>query len=288
MNPDLTAEPGVPARTAARSITDDVTALNDGRGREDPLDWPDLEGLAACDAGTLRARVERVPTWFHQMDLGRGVRTPGTYDPAAKLSRVRLPDRLDGKRVLDIGAWDGFYSFECARRGASVTSMDIWHPAHNASSEGYAVARAALGARTRAVRSSVFELDPATHGVHDVVLFLGVLYHLEDPMGAVRRLRDVTGELLILETECDLCFVRRPAMAMYPGDELARDRSNWFGPNAAAVLGMLRAAGFSEARVAWSMPLGMRAARSWHRWRRFGEGLVSGLSRGRLVVHARP
>ena len=98
----------------------------------------------------------------------------------------KLPEQLDGKTLLDIGAWDGFYSFECARRGADVTSMDIWHPGHNETSEGYAVARAALGMQTKAVRASVFELEPEKHGVHDIVLFLGVLYHLEDPLGAVR------------------------------------------------------------------------------------------------------
>ncbi|MBZ0173618.1 MAG: DUF1698 domain-containing protein [Phycisphaerales bacterium] len=273
---------------AARSYTDRPGVVDDDRGRRDPLDWPDLEGLESCDAAALRQRVSRVGRWFHTMDLGRGVRTPGIYDPATRLHRIGLPERLDGKSVLDIGAWDGFYSFECARRGASVTSMDIWKPGHNESSEGYAVARAALGLETRAVRSSVFELSPETHGAHDIVLFLGVLYHLEDPLGAVRRLRAVTRERLILETECDLAHVRRPAAAFYPRGELGMDTTNWFGPNEAAVVGMLRAAGFGRVRVAWSMSQGVRAVRALRRWRKFGENPISGLSRGRLVVHAEP
>jgi len=276
----------VSASGPLRSFSDDPRAFEDERGRTDPLDWPDLDGLVDCPADVLRARVDRVGRWFHAIDLGRGVITPGAYDPASKLHRFGIPEDLGGRRVLDVGAWDGFFSFECARRGAEVTSLDIWKPGHNATSEGYAVARAALGLHTEALRGSVFELDPGTHGVYDLVLFLGVLYHLEDPLGAIRRLHDVTGDRLIIETECDLAFCRRPAAAFYPTTELAGDATNWFAPNARALLGMLTSAGFREATVFWSMPLWMRAGRAMHRSRRFGESLFTGLSRGRLVAHA--
>jgi len=62
--------------------------------------------------------------WFHTMDLGQGVRTTGVYDPSRTLPRLALPARLDGMRVLDVGAWDGYYSFEMERRGATVLATD--------------------------------------------------------------------------------------------------------------------------------------------------------------------
>ncbi|HEY8641609.1 MAG TPA: TIGR04290 family methyltransferase, partial [Candidatus Dormibacteraeota bacterium] len=57
--------------------------------------------------------------WFHTIDLGDGVVTPGDDDSPAKLRTLGLPDRLDGLSVLDVGAWDGFFSFEAERRGAA-------------------------------------------------------------------------------------------------------------------------------------------------------------------------
>src|SRR5262245_44766356 len=83
------------------------------------------EGLA------LLARVRELPFWFHSIDLGLGVVTPGAKSPDVhrhELATFRLPD-LRGKSVLDIGAWDGFYSFAAERLGASrVVALDhyIW------------------------------------------------------------------------------------------------------------------------------------------------------------------
>jgi len=251
----------------------------------DPLDWPGLHNLHETSA--LQARVARVPKWFHIHDLPGGVRTPGVYDPAAKLHRVGLPSTLHGQTVLDVGAWDGFYSFECERRGAArVTSVDIWDPNHNATSEGYAVAHHALRSRAHPVRASVFDLDPITHGHHDLVLFLGVLYHLTNPLEALMKLRPVCKGALIVETASDFAFSRRPALAYHPGDSLSKDDTNHFSPNARALIEMCLAAGFREAKLTYAMPLPMRAARAVSRFRRFNEPLLHGLSRGRIVVRA--
>ena len=249
------------------------------------LDWPDLERLD--DPGLLRARVERVGMWFHSMELPGGIMTHGIYRPADKIDRLRLPARLDGASVLDVGAWDGFYSFEAERRGAScVVSADLWDPSLSGSSEGYAVAHAAFRSSAIPVRTSVHDLDPGLHGTHDVVLFLGVLYHLTNPFEALLALRRVTGRTLILETESDLAHVRRPALAFYPGREVGRDPTNWFGPNGPALVAMCKAAGFKEARVVWHMGFPMRMARALRRSRDYGEPLLPGIARGRIVVHA--
>jgi tRNA (mo5U34)-methyltransferase len=274
--------------SSPRSITDDPSRIANQSDDSEFFNWPDLDKLISCDQLVLRQRVAQVPKWFHKIDLGRGVVTPGTIDAASKLPRLHLPENLAEKTVLDVGAWDGFYSFECARRGADVTAIDLWHPDHNATSEGFAVARAALGLPVRAMRGSVFDLNSRRVEPRDLVLFLGVLYHLEDPLGALRQLRCVTRELLILETATDFNLIRRPAVAFYPEGERAIDHSNWFAPNAAALKGMLQAAGFRDVSVVHSLGLLSRAARAVSHKQRFNESLLHGLSRGRIVVHARP
>jgi tRNA (mo5U34)-methyltransferase len=57
--------------------------------------------------------------WYHTLELAPGVVTPGMFDLRPYVSRYGLPERLDGKRVLDIGTWDGFWAFEMERRGAA-------------------------------------------------------------------------------------------------------------------------------------------------------------------------
>src|SRR5438067_9196102 len=83
----------------------------------------------------------------------------------------------------------------------------------------------------------VEQLSPQTAGVFDIVLFLGVLYHAPDPIGYLRNVRSITGEVLILETLVDLLDVDRPAAAFY--EVLNNDASNYWGPNRLAVEAML-------------------------------------------------
>jgi len=65
----------------------------------------------------LKEEVSKL-RWFHKMDLGDGIETPGIDNSPEKLKTLKMPQRLDGVTVLDIGAWDGFFSFEAERRGA--------------------------------------------------------------------------------------------------------------------------------------------------------------------------
>ena len=67
----------------------------------------------------IRQRVASRGTWWHRIDLGHGIVTPGLDDSPVKLGTLSFPPNLSGKTVLDIGAWDGFFSFEAERRGAS-------------------------------------------------------------------------------------------------------------------------------------------------------------------------
>ena len=120
------------------------------------------------------------------------------------------------------------------------------------------------GARSaRASRIATLELDeigPDTIGRFDVVLFLGVLYHLKHPWPVLERVASVCDGLLIVETHADLLDLRRPAMALYPGAELSGDASNWWGPNVAALTAMLREEGFTRVEVVHREPRAYRFA----------------------------
>jgi tRNA (mo5U34)-methyltransferase len=208
-----------------------------------------------------RARIGEVPYWFHRIDVGYGVVTPGADDSPAKLLRLGMPEDLRGKSVLDVGAYDGFFTFECERRGADVVAIDFPR------AKGYPVAAELVGSKAEFREMSVYDVSTEELGMFDIVLFLGVLYHLRHPMLALERLREVCRELLILESQvCDICFLspdgqpqvlaevaplvaEMPIMQFYPGAELNADPSNWWSPNVLALEGMLRASGFEPQQV---------------------------------------
>ncbi|MDH4143971.1 MAG: DUF1698 domain-containing protein [Acidimicrobiia bacterium] len=187
--------------------------------------------------------------WFHTFDFGRGVRTAGYDDTLAKLGHLHLPSDMTGRTVLDVGTYDGFFAFECERRGAEdvlATDSWTWNWPGSSARANFDLVRDILGSQVRSQVISVEELAPDIVGSFDIVLFLGVLYHAPDPLGYLRRVRSVTREMLVLETVVDLLDVEVPAVAYYPGASLNGDASNHFGPNRAALAGLLADAGFSR------------------------------------------
>jgi tRNA (mo5U34)-methyltransferase len=187
--------------------------------------------------------------WWHQIELPNGYVTPGPDCSAAKLAALHLPD-LSGKTVLDVGANDGYFSFAAERLGASrVLAADsalwAWTPRGKA---GFEYARRALGSNVEDIDIEVLDLSPETVGEFDVVLFLGVLYHMPHPLLALEQVTSVTKGLLVMETLVDLPYLRTPAAAFYPW-AMGGDDSNWWGPNRAAVVGMLRSVGFERIAV---------------------------------------
>jgi tRNA (mo5U34)-methyltransferase len=233
-------------------------------------------------AERLRARVATVPVWYHQIDLGHGVVTPGHR--GWDFDTLVLPS-LEGRTVLDVGAWDGYFSFEAERRGASrVVALDhyvwaldlegwrrhqndqrvagglpmpahevpgLWQPESLPGKRGFDVAREALGSAVEPIVADFMTADLDSLGRFDFVLYLGVLYHMENPLAALRRLYEVTGERAVIETEA----VHLPAgrdraiCEFFEGSSLAGDPSNWWAPNATALVAMCRSAGFSEVRI---------------------------------------
>jgi len=240
-------------------------------------------------APDLRSRVAAM-RWYHTIDLGNGVVTPGVDNTPLRLARLELPDSLQGRTVLDIGAWDGFFSFECERRGASrVIASDYysWHDGGWGTKAGFQLARSVLNSRVEDIDVDVMDLSPERLGTFDVVLFLGVLYHLKHPLLALERVASVTKGTLILETVVDLVGYSRPAMAFYPERQLNNDPTNWWGPNAPAVHGMLSTVGFKKVRTVSREPTAVfRAARALSHWGRGKNGLSAAFRQDRAVFHA--
>ncbi|HEY9633642.1 MAG TPA: DUF1698 domain-containing protein [Coleofasciculaceae cyanobacterium] len=198
----------------------------------------------------LKAEVETIK-WFHEIDLGNGVITPGMSGVLQKGQKM-LPESLEGMSVLDIGAWDGFYSFESERRGASrvlATDHYCWSGEGWGTKAGFELARKALNSKVEDKEIDVLDISPETVGIFDLVLFLGVLYHMRHPLLALERVASVTSKQIILETHVDMLDYDQPAMAFYPGAELNGDHSNWCGPNPPMVKAMLETVGFKEVKV---------------------------------------
>ncbi len=214
----------------------------------------------------LRQRVF-ARQWFHTLDLGDGIVTPGCDPSSEKVGYLGLPERLDGLSVLDIGAYDGFFSFECERRGAArVVAADYycWTYGGMATKEGFDIAKAALGSRVEEKRIPVDELSPLT-GMFDLVLFLGVLYHAPDMIRYLRAVRSVCRHQMILETEVDALDYLRPAAVFYPGASLNNDASNFWGPNPACVEAMLDEVGFRKIERVCVFNMVRRGDRPFHR-----------------------
>jgi tRNA (mo5U34)-methyltransferase len=238
----------------------------------------------------LKKRVAEI-NWFHRIDLGQGIVTTGRKRGQERLARLVLPSSFSGLTVLDIGAWDGYFSFEAERRGATrvlATDSFCWGGGGPTTKAGFELAREALGSKVEDLEIDVMDLSPERVGTFDVVLFLGVLYHMIHPMRALEKVYGVTGKQLILETEVDMLHVRRPALAFYPGREAWNDPTNWFGPNPAAAVAMVKTVGFREVKVVdGPRPLRVRFARAvGRRLRRHDPFTFASLQRSRMALHA--
>jgi len=195
--------------------------------------------------------------WVHRIALPDGTVTPGDWDTGAAMRRLRMPDDLSGKTVLDVGAWDGLYSFEAEKRGAQrvlATDHFCWSGTGWGSRAGFDLAHRLLRSRVEAQDIDIPHLSPESVGTFDVVLFLGVFYHLKEPLAALERVASVTSGMLILETLADLTFMRQPAWSFHRGRSQPfalyrhwrRDPTTWFAPNEAAVVTMLEEVGFTK------------------------------------------
>lgn len=209
----------------------------------------DQEGLLFAD--WVRQRVAAESYWFHRMELPGGILTPGWSDPGVdKLPYFGLPEDMRGMRVLDIGAAEGFFSFEAERRGAAeVIAIENYPPMIRK----FHLCAAALGSRAASYCMSVYDLDRRTLGSFDLIFFFGVLYHLRHPLLALERIREVCSGTLLMQTATGAGGSPQAAADFYPfgiesGPPGARqcDPTCFWFPNASACEAMLAHVGFTQ------------------------------------------
>ena len=169
----------------------------------------------------------------------------------ARIAQFPIPADLTGKRALDIGAWDGWFTFELERRGAQVVAIDRWD------NPRFREMHAALGSHAEYRQMNVYDLDPAKLGRFDVVLFLGVLYHLKHPLLALERVCSVTDDLAAVESFAltdrflpGMQVEQHSLLRYFERDEFGGQFDNWFAPTPRCLVEMCRTAGFARAELA--------------------------------------
>jgi tRNA (mo5U34)-methyltransferase len=218
----------------------------------------------------IEARVRALGTWFHNIDLGGILTAPdhflGDY-PGSVWRTIApfLPEHLGGKSVLDIGCNGGFFSIQMKRRGAErVVGVDF-DPRYLAQAR---LAAEVTGLDIELRELSVYDLASLRERF-DVVLFMGVLYHLRHPLLALDLLRaHVAKDLVVFQSMLRGSDGRFPAAPDYSISErdvfdhpawpklhfverrYAGDETNWWVPNRACAEAMLRSAGFDPEPIA--------------------------------------
>jgi len=210
--------------------------------------------MKITDPIEIRKLIAGHGRWWHEIELAPGIVTPGDDSNRMKLpilDGIGLPRDMRGLRALDIGASDGFFSFELEKRGAQVLAMDFVPETYT----GFATARKILGSNVEYQMDNVYNLSPEKYGQFDVVLFMGVLYHLRKPLAALDAIRSVmkpgaqlfVGTMMIDEyfllpdgTVSTLDAVNPllktvPLWQAYPGGSLNGDFTNCFAPNRRAL-----------------------------------------------------
>lgn len=226
--------------------------------------------LGAEESRRVKQRVAELAPWFHNYEIAKDIWTnaegagPGPDYPARRWAHMKpWFDELSRKSCLDVGCSSGFFSLKAMERGASsVLGVDSGEQARATEQARFAAETLGLQADFQTV--SVYEL-PQLGQTFDVVLFMGVLYHLRHPLLALEALRKVCGGTLILQTittpsagrlaelpgvskdvqlNAAPMIDRRFPSAQFIEGGLAGDGSCWFVPNVEGVAAMLRSCGF--------------------------------------------
>jgi tRNA (mo5U34)-methyltransferase len=246
--------------------------------------------MQANAALSNRARevIKACPEWYHSIELAPGVITPGRAPLDVwtnTLAKLNLPD-LHDKTVLDIGAYDGFFSFAAERLGARrVVALDdyvwctdmqgymaewrearhagkaipsprnskYWQPDQLPGKRPFDAAKNLLDSHVEPVVGNFMNMEPSEVGHFDVVLFLGILYHMEEPLTAMRRAASFLnpGGFFAVETEAmDIpCIPQIGVLEFFPTNELNSDASNWWAPNVEGLKRLMLAAGLVDCQI---------------------------------------
>ena len=225
----------------------------------------------------IRRGIDELGPWFYAFDFGDGLKTTPLIPPqvvgihGTRLEMVETAavahfgDRLAGLECLDIGCHEGFYAIQMSRHGMKVSAVD----AREENLRRARFAAAASGAEISFRQGRVETLAGDEGRTYALTLFLGVLYHVEDPMLCLRQVAAVTGEMCLIETqvvdemEGSTEWGAQEWTRPYKGILAIIDESGEFDngnretgvtpmatcPSPKALLFMLRQAGFSRAEI---------------------------------------
>jgi tRNA (mo5U34)-methyltransferase len=214
--------------------------------------------------GKYLDKINALKPWFHNIHLPNGFQTaPDHYFgdfPKFKWNDIKgsIPKDLTGQTALDIGCNAGFYSFELAKRGADVLGIDL--DPHYLRQAKWAAKEMGLADKVKFKQMQVYDLAKLRRNF-DIVIFMGVFYHLRYPTLAMDIVCQKVNKLLVFQTLTmpgeevlpsipDMGIDQRkkmlrkgwPVMAFIE-NKLAGDITNWWAPNHAAILAMLRTCG---------------------------------------------
>lgn len=217
--------------------------------------------------------------WYHAVDLGRGLITPGDYDLRPAWPEFHFPDDLRGLQVLDVGSATGYFAFEFAKRGADVVSVelpsfgdwDLLHGEREALLQGLMTCHHAatpqeayhrhldgpfrfcqerLGLSVRRCYSSIYDLTPEKLGQtgFDFIFAGDILLHLFSPLRALDVLASLCRGTLVVSTDLFHRGSSAPLLKFVGNQSRQTDSRTWWKFNAAGLEAMLQRVGFPQVR----------------------------------------
>lgn len=196
--------------------------------------------------------------WHHAFEVIPGVRTQGSYDPTFLLEKLDLPKDLSGVTVADLGASNGYFSFVLRQRGARVTAFDFRHKDNS----GFGLLQLINGLDDITHHHiNVLDVTADRFGQFDIVLCLGLLYHVSEPYRLLSNCAGLDKHKLFVETYCidkhlPVDFANIPLARFIPDPERLpgyqqpnQDTSNFWGFTSKCVELMIRDLGYHVERV---------------------------------------
>jgi tRNA (mo5U34)-methyltransferase len=223
--------------------------------------------------------------WYHKFEVvnGSGVYTPGKVNVAYYENRMKVlnleKEFFRGKRVIDIGAFTGAFSFFLEDMGADVVAVDVFDPDAN----GFNIVHKVRKSKIKHIVASVYDLNPVDFGYFDVVAFFGVYYHLKHPLLAFERVNsllrngglcigggtssqrwfhndhedcqegvdfdNVTKEKINDSKIMSVDSLNELALCGFSKKQFFKDKTNWFIPNKSCLEGWLEVSGFAVEKL---------------------------------------
>lgn len=192
----------------------------------------------------LQKMIERLSPWWQRINLGDGIYTPGSCDSQQVWSFVKnyFPKKLEGMHVLDVGCNAGFFSFKASELGARyVTGIDFDYHIQQANF----IKEIKKAKNVKFLSSSIYDFP--LQKKFNLTLCLGLLYHLKYPFLALKKISELTTEMVILETEV-LSDARDAEKMKFIEHTYRDDSTTWWIFGQECIKGMLRSVGFPHVK----------------------------------------